>query len=88
MIDGVVGRALELPRSLQQFARVWRQSNVDPELAIACRPRDFALDRVDALDERQRVSERLARPVGQRVVISALVTASNVVFVERGRTSS
>jgi hypothetical protein len=65
VIDGVVDTALELPRAVQPLARVRRQSDVHPELAIARCARDFAFHRIDTLDERQGVAERLARRVGQ-----------------------
>jgi hypothetical protein len=65
VVDGVVVAPLEFLRAPEQFARVRRQPDVHPELAIACGAGSFALDRIDTLDQCEAVAEVLSGRVGQ-----------------------
>ncbi len=66
MIHGVVGAAPELLRAFERGERAFDEADVQAELTVAGRPGDFAPDRLDAFDERQRIAERRARPIAQR----------------------
>ena len=60
MIDGVVGSALELLRTLEAIDSASHKLNVHSELMIAGRSCHFSSHGFHLIDKRQRVAERRA----------------------------